>query len=454
MKIKIKRLTETARLPEYATEGSAGMDLYADCESPMEIVPGATSLVPTGIAIELPASYEAQVRSRSGLAAKNGIFALNAPGTIDSDYRGEVKVILSNFSQYPFTISRGDRVAQMVIARFETAQWLETHELAETERGAGGFGSTGVSAKPKIVFMGTPEFATASLRALHNEFGVHTVVTVPDKPAGRGRKPQPSPVKLAAQELGIDILQPESLKSADFEAQIAEIAPDIICVVAFKILPRSIYTKARLGAFNIHGSILPKYRGAAPINWAIINGDCETGLTSFLLQDKVDTGDMLFVEKVEITSEMTAGDLFQALMPLSESLAVKTCDALISGDYAPLPQPDEQATAAPKLYPENCIIDWAMTAVAIDRLVRGVSPAPGARTALNGKTLKIYRSRLAEVDFDGRETGELFAESKKLFVKCGEGAIEILEIQPEGGKAISARDFLNGFRPDGSVILR
>jgi methionyl-tRNA formyltransferase len=297
-----------------------------------------------------------------------------------------------------------------------------------------------------IVFMGTPDFAVQSLRAIHAQFPVSGVVTVPDKPKGRGLAVHPSAVKAAALELGIPtILQPESLKDADFINALAALKPDIIAVVAFRILPREVYTLARLGAFNIHGSLLPKYRGAAPINWAIINGDAVSGVTSFLLADSVDTGAMLGMRTTPIPDGMTAGELHDALMSLGAELAVETCSMLASGNVTPLPQNDAEATKAPKIFRETCKIDWTKPAKPLRNFIHGLSPYPGAWTTMpDGTTLKIMRC--AYTLDSTLHTGEYAIHGTEWRVGCGEGELHLLEIQPEGKRIMLASAYVRGFR--------
>ncbi|HYF01828.1 MAG TPA: methionyl-tRNA formyltransferase [Patescibacteria group bacterium] len=297
---------------------------------------------------------------------------------------------------------------------------------------------------PKIIFMGTPEFAVPSLRAIHAEFGVAAVVTVPDKPKGRGLKLIPSEVKAAALELGIPVLQPESVKSPEFAQQIAELQPDIIAVIAFKILPPAVYSQAKLGAFNIHGSLLPKYRGAAPIQWAIINGEKKSGVTSFLLQEKVDTGAILKTREVEIGDGMTAGELYFALMPLAAELAVETCGLLLKGEATPQPQNDEEATPAPKLFREQCKIDWKQKAETVRNFIHGVSPVPGAWTMFEGKRMKILKADLATSMWTA--PGEYTIEGEDFIVACNTDAVVLKEIQLEGKPIVKASDFVRGWR--------
>ncbi len=295
-----------------------------------------------------------------------------------------------------------------------------------------------------IVFMGTPEFSVPTLERLNNEIGVAVVVTAPDKPQGRGRKLQPSPVKLKALELKIPVLQPESLKDENFIKELQFYEPDIIVVVAFRILPAMVYKLAKIASFNIHASLLPKYRGAAPINWAIINGEKVTGLTSFILQDKVDTGDILIQREFIIPENATAGDLYQMMKPLAAELAVETCYLLISGNFLPVKQDDTLASPAPKLFPEQCRIDWNKDNLSIRNFIHGVSPEPGAWTMFDNKRLKILRC--LPIENKNGNNGEFEIIDKEFYVNCAKGSISVIELQIEGKKVMNIRDFLNGYK--------
>lgn len=294
-----------------------------------------------------------------------------------------------------------------------------------------------------IIFMGTPDFAVPSLEALHHKFGVKAVVTNPDKPQGRGLKLIPTPIKSAALGLGIPLLQPESLKSEEFAQQIEEVSPDIICVIAFKILPKSVYSLAKLGTFNVHGSLLPKYRGAAPIQWSIINGDKETGVTTFLLNDTVDTGNILLQKKCLISDTMTFGELYTEMMPLAADIAVETSELLMSGTFKPIPQDNSLASPAPKLFREQCLIDWNNPAMKVKNFIHGVSPIPAAWTYLNKSKLKIYRCKTSDFQVP---LGTYQIRSNSLFIGCSKNSCEILELQPEGKPKMNIRDFTNGYR--------
>lgn len=305
--------------------------------------------------------------------------------------------------------------------------------------------------KPKIIFMGTPKFAVPTLEKLHQKYGICLVVTVPDKAQGRGLKLIPSAVKQKAVELDIPISQPEYLKSEDFIKTISDFKPDIIVVLAFRILPEEVYTLAKLGTFNIHASLLPAYRGAAPINWAIINGEKKTGLTSFLLEKKVDTGSILLTKEFEIPEGYTAGDLHDALMPLSADLAVETCELLLSGNYQLIPQDDSKASKAPKIFPQDCKIDWSLPANQVRNFIHGTSPIPGSWTILDDKRLKIFRAKVT--DYKEGIAGFFIIENSQFIVFCGEDAIIIDELQPEGRKPMKIKDFLNGYKGEKQGIF-
>jgi methionyl-tRNA formyltransferase len=298
--------------------------------------------------------------------------------------------------------------------------------------------------KPKIVFMGTPDFAVPTLEILSDNYDVVAAVTVPDKPQGRGRKIKFSPVKDKALELDIPVLQPESLRDSEFIKQLSEFNPDIICVVAFRILPPEVYSLANIETFNIHGSLLPKYRGAAPINWAIINGESKTGVTTFILDKKVDTGKILLKREVNITPETTAGDLHDRLMIESTQIAVDTVEFLLTGRYHAEAQNDDEASPAPKIFREDCKIDFDKPATEVRNFIHGLSPFPAAWSLLDGKNTKFIRVKVV------RETklnpAEYLIENNKLIIGTKDTAIEVLEIKPEGKKSMKVEDMIRGFR--------
>ncbi|GAB1370013.1 methionyl-tRNA formyltransferase [Candidatus Kapaibacterium sp.] len=299
--------------------------------------------------------------------------------------------------------------------------------------------------KPKIVFMGTPEFSVPSLEAIHDKYGVSLVITVPDKQQGRGLKLSPSPVKVKALELGIPVLQPAVLKEESFINELKELAPDIIVVIAFRILPKEIFTIPCVATFNIHGSLLPKYRGAAPINWAIINGENTSGLTSFIIQEKVDTGNMLLTKMVDIDDEMTAGDLHDKLMPLSAVLSLETIELLLSGNFQPIKQNDPLSCPAPKLTKDNTKINWTDSAANVKRFIRGLSPYPTSWTKFDGEVLKVFLVKFSTESYK-LEPGEYYINDNRFIVGCSDGNIELLSIQPQNKKRMLIRDFINGYR--------
>ena len=298
--------------------------------------------------------------------------------------------------------------------------------------------------KAKIVFMGTPEFAVPSLDILvKNGFNVACVVTVPDKPQGRGLKLSQSEVKKYALEHNLPILQPEKLKDEKFIKYLEELSPDIIVVVAFRILPREVYSLAKLGAFNLHASLLPKYRGAAPINWAIINGETKTGVTTFFLDDKVDTGNIIFQEEVDINSDETAGDLHDKLMQIGANLVLKTVHAILNNNAPRIQQSDLKATPAPKIFKEHCKIDWNNQMEKIHNLIRGLSPYPAAFTTYKGKIIKIYKSEKTNTKVD-LLPGSVLVIKEDLFVACNDSYLKIIELQLEGKKRLKTEEFLRG----------
>lgn len=299
--------------------------------------------------------------------------------------------------------------------------------------------------------MGTPDFAVPALESLHREYGVKAVVTNPDKPQGRGLKLTASAVKKAALGLDIPVLQPLSLKSAEFFDELQSFEPDIMCVIAFKILPKSIYGLARLGTFNVHGSLLPKYRGAAPIQWSIINGDIETGVTTFLLNDTVDTGNILLQKRISIAKDMTYGELYNAMMPMAAEIAVATTGVLLSGNYISLEQNDNLSSPAPKIFRERCGIDWSASAVRIVHFIHGVSPIPAAWTYFPTGTMKIFKCQLSDKIIP---QGTYCIDENRLYIGCADTSIEVLELQLEGKPRMGVQQFLNGYRGEqtGSVM--
>ncbi len=304
----------------------------------------------------------------------------------------------------------------------------------------------------RVVFMGTPEFAVASLDALLKAgVNVVAVVTSADKPAGRGRKLHQSAVKVYALEHGIPVLQPKKLKDPAFAEELKSYRADLQVVVAFRMLPERIWNMPPHGTINLHASLLPQYRGAAPINWAVINGETETGVTTFKLKHEIDTGDILFNRKVTISEDETAGDVHDKLMLTGAGLLVETVKAIESGSYHEMPQEPllargEQARHAPKLFKEDCLLDWNQTARSLHNRIRGLSPYPAAYTTLGGKTLKIYRSACIEGPVAASAGSPLSDGKTYLRFACSNGYIDLLEVQLEGKKRMGIEEFLRGHK--------
>jgi len=299
----------------------------------------------------------------------------------------------------------------------------------------------------KIIFMGTPDFAVASLKALTEEgFDIAGVITAPDKPAGRGQKINESAVKKYALEQGFKILQPVKLKDPQFLDELRALNADLQVIVAFRMLPEAVWNMPSRGTINLHASLLPQYRGAAPINRAIMNGEKESGVTTFFLKQEIDTGDILFSEKVEINDDDTAGDLHDKLMKAGAKLLVKTVRAIEHNEYREIPQPADTGDlkSAPKIYKEDCEIDWSQPVEKVYNLIRGLSPHPGAFTFLQGRSLKIFHSEMERAD-PGTQPGSYLTDNKKyLKFACRDGFISVKEIQMEGKKRMNVEDFLRG----------
>jgi methionyl-tRNA formyltransferase len=296
----------------------------------------------------------------------------------------------------------------------------------------------------RIIFMGTPEFAVPSLTKLVEAgYPPVAVATGPDRPRGRGQEVTPTPVKAAAQEAGIDrILQPEDVTSDDFAEAVADLEPDVIAVVAYKILPPKVFTSAAEGAFNLHGSLLPKYRGAAPINHAIMNGETKTGVTTFFLEPSVDTGDIILQEEMSIGPNETAGEVHDRMKELGGDVVVETVRQIKAGTVELRAQDDSEATPAPKIHDDDCRIPWSDTGEDVHNHIRGLSPYPGAWTMHGDTRLKLYRTRRAE---GNGAPGEVIEAGERLRVACGEEAVEVLTIQQPGKRRLDATDFLNGY---------
>ncbi len=271
----------------------------------------------------------------------------------------------------------------------------------------------------RIVFMGTPDFAVPSLRTLHEAgHDIACVVTAPDKKRGRGQQLSPTPVKAAATELGLPVMEVDALRDPEFAAALRAVDAAVFVIVAFRILPEEVFTIPSAGSFNLHASLLPRYRGAAPINWALMNGEAESGVTSFFLRKKVDTGNVILQERVPIEENMTAGALHDVLAEAGARVVRKTVEMIASGDAAAQPQADELATPAPKIFRDTCAIPWHESARDVHNHIRGLSPYPAAWTILNGKEMKILGSSVVEESSSG-EAGRVISASPELQVQCG-----------------------------------
>jgi methionyl-tRNA formyltransferase len=304
--------------------------------------------------------------------------------------------------------------------------------------------------KLRIIFMGTPDFAVPSLDILiKNNYHVVAVITAPDKPAGRGRKLHQSAVKKYAVEHNLPVLQPTNLKSPEFLDELKTYRADLQVVVAFRMLPEAVWRMPRLGTFNLHASLLPKYRGAAPINWAIINGEKETGVTTFFLQQEIDTGEIIFQEKVSISDTDTAGTLHDKLMHIGAKTVLKTVQAIEKGTVKTYPQNNEDACAAPKIFKNDCLIDWHNTNEIIYNKIRGLSPYPTAFTYLkpkagDKKVLKIYFAEKINKQIDAHP-GTIISDNKNyIHIATANGLLSLTDLQLEGKKRLPVKDFLNG----------
>jgi len=295
--------------------------------------------------------------------------------------------------------------------------------------------------------MGTPEFAVPSLQILvENGINVVAVITAPDKPKGRGQKLATTPVKDYAVSQNIPVLQPTNLKSPDFLAELKGYKANLQIVVAFRMLPVAVWDMPEIGTFNLHGSLLPQYRGAAPINWAIINGEKETGVTTFFLKHEIDTGNVIFQEKEPIDENDTVGDIYGRLMERGAKLVLKTVEAIAQEDYPQEPQNENQALKhAPKIFKETCEIDWTKSAHEVHNFIRGLSPYPAAWTVLNGKKFKVFRSQKTDTENRGGNPGDILTDNKTyLHIQTGNGPIAISELQMEGKKRMDVKSFLLG----------
>ncbi|RKZ29878.1 methionyl-tRNA formyltransferase [bacterium] len=299
--------------------------------------------------------------------------------------------------------------------------------------------------KRKIVFFGTTDYSAAMLDALVSAgYDIALVVTLPDRPSKRGRKCIPTPVKKLAEKLGIPVVTAEDMRDPFLAETVVGVRADIGVIVAFKILPESVYAVPALGTVNVHPSLLPELRGPAPVRWAVIRGYRETGVTTFILSDKPDTGDILLQEKLSIGPDETYGELFDRIIPLSEDVLLRTIEGLFKGILEPKKQEHKKATKAPKIKAETAKIDWKLPANNVHNLIRGMSPEPGATARFKTDTIKILRSRIVDA---GGYAGEVLVSNPKkgLVVACGEKAVEILELQAPSKKPMDAKSFLCGF---------
>ena len=298
----------------------------------------------------------------------------------------------------------------------------------------------------RIVFFGTPDFAVASLKAIVSAgYQIVAVVTAPDKAAGRGYQLQSSAVKKAALELGLEVLQPEKLKSPEFLESLRALKADLQIVIAFRMLPELVWNMPPMGTFNLHASVLPKYRGAAPINHAIINGETKTGNTTFFLKHEIDTGAIILQDEVDILPEDNAGTLHDKLMHNGAELVVKSLNAIASGKCELKEQQQGEFPTAPKIFTETCQINWLQTADKVHNLIRGLSPYPAAFTMYKDKKLKLFGSKISDASAHTPGLIEI-AGKDHLLAHCSDYILEITDVQYEGKKRMPVRDFLNGLK--------
>ncbi|MBL7856005.1 MAG: methionyl-tRNA formyltransferase [Cyclobacteriaceae bacterium] len=300
----------------------------------------------------------------------------------------------------------------------------------------------------RIIFMGTPEFAVPSLEILiQNGYRVVAVVTAADKPAGRGQKLTPSPVKECALRHQLPVLQPVNLKSPAFLDELKSYQANLQVVVAFRMLPEVVWSMPALGTFNLHGSLLPDYRGAAPINWAIIRGEKETGVTTFFLKHEIDTGSIIFQEREPILDHDTAGSVYERLMHNGADLVLKTVKAIEAGNAPMVPQPQpRENTHAPKIFTETCQINWDQPTTSVRNFIRGLSPYPGAWTMINGKTVKVLNTRAVQPSINPEAKPGDWESDQKTFIRfaTADGHLDIIDFQPEGKKRMTPEEFFRG----------
>lgn len=308
----------------------------------------------------------------------------------------------------------------------------------------------------RVIFMGTPDFAVPSLEALLTKHEVVLVVTQPDKPKGRGKKMVPTPVKACALEHGIPVLQPEKVKEPEFVEQLRSYEPDLIAVTAFgQILSEPILEMPKYGCINVHGSLLPKYRGAAPMQWSIIDGEKVTGITTMYMAKGLDSGDMLLKAEVEITDEDTFATIHDKMAMTGANLLLDTLDQLEAGTLERIPQDHDAATYAPMITKETGHIDWSKNRQDIINLIRGLNPVPAAYTIYEEEVLKIFGAVISDVQADDAANGEIVAVVKKGFVvKCGDGCLLITEVQARGGKRMMTDAYLRGHAMKEGILLQ
>ena len=308
----------------------------------------------------------------------------------------------------------------------------------------------------RVIFMGTPDFAVPSLEALLTKHEVVLVVTQPDKPKGRGKKMVPTPVKACALEHGIPVLQPEKVKEPEFVEQLRSYEPDLIAVTAFgQILSEPILEMPKYGCINVHGSLLPKYRGAAPMQWSIIDGEKVTGITTMYMAKGLDSGDMLLKAEVEITDEDTFATIHDKMAVTGANLLLDTLDQLEAGTLERIPQDHDAATYAPMITKETGHIDWSKNRQDIINLIRGLNPVPAAYTIYEEEVLKIFGAVISDVQADGAANGEIVAVVKKGFVvKCGDGCLLITEVQARGGKRMMTDAYLRGHAMKEGILMQ
>lgn len=310
----------------------------------------------------------------------------------------------------------------------------------------------------RIVFMGTPDFATTILKHLvDNNYTIAGVITAPDKPAGRGRKLNESSVKKYALSQNLPILQPKNLKSEAFQEKLKQLNANLQIVVAFRMLPKSVWAMPKYGTFNLHASLLPKYRGAAPINWAIINGETKTGVTTFFIDEKIDTGEIILQKETTIKNDETVGELHNKLMYLGADLVSETVNLIANGNVQTTKQPNLEEKLAPKLYPHNCKIDWSKSLDEIYNHIRGLNPYPAAWTTIkNGNDnidAKLY-SVTKEIEQHNFKIGKIVATKKELKIAVQDGFLNINTIKLSGKKLLDAKSLLNGFSfSEGATVI-